>query len=130
MEVWLTSWRLSFLDLSSNRKFNSRSPLGGVICISLLFISTSGTMASTKGTKTSWPETSVPADFDFPLLSSVSKDESSTICSRSLAPLLKTFTTVPTSVPFSWEEQAWSTTPSKIAFRIKKTHYKVTKILE
>lgn len=99
--VCLTSSLLSFLLLSSERTFNSSSPFGGVINISLLSRSTVGTIASTNGTQISGPETSDPV-FDSPIWSGVLIDLSLTR-RRSLAPLLKTLTTVPIGSPDSYK---------------------------
>lgn len=90
--ICLTSPRLSFLLLSSERIFNSRSPFGGVINISLSSISTIGTIAWTNGTHTSGPESRSPV-FDFWIGKFLT--ELSFTCRRSCAPLLKTSTTVP-----------------------------------
>ena len=77
----LTSWRLSFFDLSSARMFNSRSPFGGVINISLLFMSTLGTIASTNGTHTSGAKTRI-SNFGFPSPSDNLGDLLSLTCKR------------------------------------------------
>lgn len=101
-KICLTSWRRSFFDLSSECKFNSRRPFGGVIFISRLWRSTIGTIASTKGIQTRRPDTPVSIDVGFPVVSRTSSELLSMTCKRSAPPLSNTLTTVPRDWPVSW----------------------------